>query len=115
MTPEQRELLLLWILITTNQQKYNPEDTANVTPDVILNNIAAEFNLGTGGNWNWDNLGRTNATAVLNPAINNGGAYDKASRNFQANVSAGWPAGASANGEHPTVAELKTLLNLPAQ
>jgi hypothetical protein len=108
-TSAQKELIFLWLLITTNQAKFNP--AGGDPAKTILNNIAADFNAVKPGAWNWDNLTPATAMNIVADAVNNGNSYDTAITNFQGNNGV-WPAAVGV--DHPTVAELMSLLGLPA-
>jgi len=134
MLQEQKELLLLWIMLTANRD-YSPAGIGK-TAATSISDIATAFNNapGTTG-WNWNALTVANATALANVVFSTNpislappagcattkyaeyvdiiGDFKSAAAGLSSSgAPGGWPAGAPAGSDHPTVAEIKAALRM---
>ena len=117
LSPAQKELLLLWILLTANS-KFSPGGMG-MTAEIILAKIVNDFRAAGGSTtWNFDNLTINTATEIIKRAVSpaNSAAFSTVNQSFKfaarllrASESNPWPADLP---DHPSVAELKAALGI---
>jgi hypothetical protein len=109
-TPAQKELILLWLMITTRTD-FSPANSNNSAASDILNGIATEYNSDApGGNWNWNYLTPATASSVVAASIVAAPAYATVNTVFQHFGAIPWPG----SGDHPRVTEIKKALGMPS-